>query len=537
MTNIPAGNDAYAAALDAVFKRDDLRGVYPDELDEGRVYEAAAAFAAQLNRRGGEEGAPGDAAPRIAVGYDARVSSPGLAAVACQGVAAAGGIPIPVGLCSTEMIYFACSAGERGGGLAGGIMLTASHNPAAYNGMKFLLRGGAPLGPAGLQELRRGMCQWHQEGAPRVDYARLFREFLLSRTGWQAAMPPLPSPLTVVVSAGNGVGAVAFAPLAACLAGQGIDVHFMEEEPDGRFPHGVPNPLLPEFMSRLAARVRECHAALGIGFDGDADRAGFVDESGQVLSSAEVYVAIARHKLASLGGAGALPGRPVLMRNLCCSQYILDAFRGDAVEIVDTPVGHGQIKRLMRAPQFQGRVIFAGEHSGHYFYPEFASVDSGMMSALLMLQILRREALAGRRLSELFAAARQNYCWSGELNAELPSRAAVERTLARACAMVRERFPRACRMEVHPEAGTGLNRVYRMPPEAVYRPADMGCPDLKLCLEEEGAGWWMVLRPSGNEPKLRLNVEAYGAGCRERCRELTAWLKEELLAPSTEAKG
>ena len=134
-------------------------------------------------------------------------------------------------------------------------------------------------------------------------------------------------------------------------------------------------------MSRIGTAVRESGAQLGIGFDGDADRAGFVDEQGAEIIPAQVYALVVQDRLASWRGSE----KPVVMRNLCCSRLIWDLFNGSA-EVVDTPVGHGQIKQLMRHPRYRERILFAGEHSGHYFYPEFYSVDSGMLTSLALIR-------------------------------------------------------------------------------------------------------------------------------------------------------
>ncbi len=522
----------YSKRVATIFKRDDIRGVYPTELDEELAFESGYAFAQMLLF--------GDLPPeveehlpplRIVVGHDARLSSSSLAAAVVRGVESWGAEVQFIGLCSSEEIYFHCG---REGNIVGGIMVTASHNPAEYNGMKFVLHGGAPLTGAQLAAMRQAMEKHLADIRRPAERSTDFQKHLLELSGWGSIniryARARGASLKVVVSAGNGVGAVAFAPFIQLLEPQGFAFIMMEAEPDGSFPNGVPNPLLPEFMGRLAARVQAEGADLGIGFDGDADRAGFVDGGGHVLASAEVYTAVARYKLAH---AGATAGRPVLMRNLCCSRYIVDAFREDDVEIVETPVGHGQIKQLMRHPDYSGRVLFAGEHSGHYFYPEFFSVDSGMMTSLTMLHVLQEACAAGTTLAALFDDYRRNYCWSGELNVPLPSEKSVEEVIRAAYEAVRTRFE-GCRLvvsQVAPDAATGLNGVadYAAGAWDDLRRNSLACADLKVRHEgADGAGWWFVMRPSGNEPKLRLNVEAYGKDCTAVCRGLTAFLQEHM---------
>jgi len=481
----------YEEHLKAIFKRDDIRGVVGTELTDELVAEAACAFARRFK-------ASATSSPlRVAIGYDARLSSPELALAAAKGVVDGGCLPVLLGMCSSEQLYYVCGvSGDEADAIqkwdcAGGIMVTASHNPAEYNGMKFVLAGGKPLDADGMTSLRETMAAIHAERLRQVALADEFASEMLRRSGWNDAAQAAccGRKLRIVVNAGNGVGWRAFAPCAARLERFGMEFVPFEGEPDGHFPNGVPNPLLPEFMGRLARQVKEQGADLGIAFDGDADRAGFVDEGGQVLAPAEVYTAVAGFKLANLPSGAP---RPVIMRNLCCSQYILEAFRDRAVDVIDTPVGHGQIKRLMRSEEFKERVLFAGEHSGHYFYPEFFSVDSGIMTALTLLHCLQEDAANGRRLSQRFALVRRNYCWSGELNAQLATREAVMAVMAQTWLRTAERFgASAVRMEVFLDETTGLNRIRKAVATAEYAPAAMAFPDLKVCLDDgAGNGWW-----------------------------------------------
>ncbi len=493
----------WSRRLDGVFKRDDLRGVWPSPLSAGVVAVAARAFAEMLRERGASE-------PGVAVAYDARTGSEELSEAASAGVALGGGHPVALGLASSEQLYFAC--GRHPGRFQGGIMITASHNPAEYNGMKCVLAGGRPLTGGDLAELRRRMEALHA-AEERCDLAGEFAEHLLELGGFAGAAP-LTKPLKAVVAAGNGVGVAAFRPIAARLERLGFVFEYLDGEPDGRFPHGVPNPLLPEYMARLGEAVRRSGAQLGIGFDGDADRAGFVDETGAEVIPAQVYALVAQYKLSRLPQGAP---RPVLMRNLCSSQLLKELFGGVA-EVVDTPVGHGQIKQLMRHPRYCGRVLFAGEHSGHYFYPEFYSVDSGMLTSLCLLQVARE----GVALSARLADWRARYRWSGEINWSLPSR---ERVFPAMQAVARHFEGRAgvVRQEVRVDSELGLARVFAA--QGGYAPEALRFPDLKFIVDDGASGWWFVLRPSGNEPKLRLNVEAWGRDCAARCADLAEEVK------------
>lgn len=498
--------------LSQLFKRDDLRGVWPEIMDAETALLAAQAFAMELKSRGAAE-------PVIAVGYDARTGSPELALAACRGINTAGGHAVHLGMCSSEQLYFAC--GRYPERFAGGIMVTASHNPAEYNGMKFVLAGGAPFAGKDLESLRGTMLALYQPPA-REDLSFDFADYLLEKSGIAALRSAAPVTVKAVVAAGNGVGAAAFAPVAAQLRELGFEFQYLDEEPDGRFPNGVPNPLLPEYMARLGAAVREHHADIGIGFDGDADRAGFVDEQGCEVIPALVYALVAERKLAANPSISA----PVLMRNLCCSQLLKRHFTAKGVTVVDTPVGHGQIKQLMRHENYKDRIVFAGEHSGHYFYPEFFSVDSGMMTSLLLLQTVREARQANRSISELLEEWRKNYVWSGEINWELPSREQIFPAMT----AVWKHFaaePGMQRMEgrADEELG-GLQRIFAA--ESDYDPAALRFPDLKGIVDQGENGWWFVLRPSGNEPRLRLNVEAWGENAAQRCAEKTAEIKSLL---------
>ena len=496
-----------SSILSAVFKRDDLRGVYPEAMNATIARVAARAFAELC----------GGAAPCIAVGYDARLSSPELARAACEGVAAAGGRSVELGMVSSEQLYFAC--GQYPERFAGGIMVTASHNPAEYNGMKFLHAGGQPVTAEELAQMRQRMTELLEKSeiidykvvADNCDLCEAFAERMLALSPTPDARPS--APLRILVAAGNGVGAKAFAPIAKRLESEGCEFVWLDEVPDGHFPHGVPNPLLPEYMSRIGEAVRAHGAQLGIGFDGDADRAGFVDETGTEIIPAQVYALVVQDRLAAWRGAG----KPVVMRNLCCSQLLRDLF-AEVAEVVDTPVGHGQIKQLMRHPRYRDRILFAGEHSGHYFYPEFYSVDSSMLTSLALIRRTQRLAAEGRVLSSVLDAWRLNYCWSGERNFELPSREQVFVAMREVWARLRE-IPGTQRYEVRVDAALGLPRAF--PGEGEYHPDQIRFPDLKVVLDHGDHGWWCVVRPSGNEPKLRLNVEAWGQDAQTRCAEVT----------------
>ena len=496
--------------ISRIFKRDDIRGVWPDELNCNLSQLIGRTFAEML-RQPGENRA-------IVVGHDARKGSFELLCALCQGIEGAGVSVRSIGLCSTEQIYY--MAGHYPEKFIGGAMITASHNPAQYNGIKFVHAGALPFTTAELVEMRTRMENAFIERTA-VPVGDEFARFMFDMSGFAAEKPLEGAPLKVVVLAGNGVGAKAFRPLGELLAPKGFEFIYENEEPDGDFPCGVPNPLLPAFNQLLGEMVRKHHAELGICFDGDADRAGFVDGDGVPLIPSQVLAIVALSKLASSSSAS----RPVVMRNLCCSHLLEDLFGdGTKAELVDTPVGHGQIKQLMRCDDYKSRVIFAGEHSGHYFYPEFFSVDSGILTSLCMLRRLKALKAQGRTLSQELAEWRKRYLWSGEINFRMPD----QQHVANALEFMRhyeESTPNRTRFEIRKDPKNGLARVF----VAEQSAAETAAPDVKIQVTDaDGSGWWFVVRPSGNEPILRLNVEVWGKTPRD-LEDLVATLRQTLI--------
>ena len=494
--------------LTDIVRRDDIRGLWPEELSAEVAWRFGEAFAAGLCR----SGAP---APVIVVGYDARTGSPELALALARGVREAGGQVEWLGLASTEHVYY--MTGRHPERYAGGAMITASHNPAEYNGIKFVFAGARPLGASDLQGLR-DYAAARLNPPTGADARSEFAAFALECTGVLRLPATAVARWQVVVAAGHGVGAWAFAPLARALESRGFRFTFLEPDPDGSFPGGVPNPLVPQFVRRLGRAVRAGGAQLGIGFDGDGDRAGFVDSGGREITASQVLALVAEPKLA---GAKA---PALLLRNLCCSQLLVDCYAArPEVTLVDTPVGHGKVKLLLRHPAYRDGVVMAGEHSGHYYYPEFYHVDSGMLTALYMLKLLAEATLAGRRLETRLSAWRQHYAWSGEINYRFASHADQERLLDTLAA--RYATAGGTRYEVRPDPALGgLERVFANP--APYERTRLQSPDVKYAFPTDGgrSGWWFVVRPSGNEPQLRLNVESWGTASTSRTRTHVAAL-------------
>ena len=514
-----------ADTIRAVLKRDDVRGLWPHELSAEVAGLFGEAFAALLAPSGA-----GASAPVVVVGHDARIGSLELGLAFCRGLRQRGAEAVWLGLVSTEQVYYL--TGRYPERYAGGAMITASHNPKEYNGIKFVRAGARPLDAADLGRLRdlaiAGLAL-----PPTLEAGEEFAAFLLECAGMAALPRTRQARCRVVVAAGHGVGGAAFAPLARALEAWGFRFTMVDAEPDGDFPRGVPNPLLPGFIRGLGRAVRSEGAALGIGFDGDGDRAGFTDAAGREITGAEVFSLVTARKLAALPAGLAAP---VVMRNLCGSRLLVDLCAAHpGVTLVDTPVGHGKIKLLMRHEAYRDRVVMAGEHSGHYFYPEMYSVDSGMLTTLYMLQILIDASRTGGGLAQRLRPWRRRYAWSGEINYVFDDLAGPARALdavARHLAAAGQRYE----VRADPALG-GLERVF--PAAGPYDRAALASPDLKIeWSAPDGAhGWWFVLRPSGNEPKLRLNVETWGANARSRTREQVAAIVPLIAAAGGRCQG
>lgn len=500
-----------------IIKRDDIRGLYPEELNGNTAEQIGFATCKLLQKE--------TPAPRIAIGYDCRHGNIEIQNGFARGFQSAGGTCDTFGLLSTEHVYYICGTHPE---YTAGAMITASHNPKEYNGIKMLHGGCVPFTSAELAEIGSTMQNYTpskaQPTAPQLQLINFneYADTLLKISGLDKREDSNHGQIRVVVLAGHGMGAVAFGSIAAKLQPKGLQVALIEPEPDGDFPNGVPNPLNKEYMAKLASLVEQHQADLGICFDGDADRAGFVDAWGQEIIPSQVLALIAKHRLAQSKAEA-----PVIMRNLCCSQLIADQFPKDgAVQLIDTPVGHGRIKLLMRHPQFQSRCVFAGEHSGHYFYPDFFYVDSGVLTSLNMIRITWELREQKKSLPEMLASWRKNYVWSGEINFQLNTQEEVLPVMR--TVWNDENKPGIRRFEVAEDPQLKVQRVFEN--NGQYTPEKLPAPDLKMQYSDNDGGWWFVLRPSGNEPRLRLNVEAWGNNAATVCKDKTAQLIQKLLS-------
>ncbi len=371
------------------FKAYDIRGKVPDELNDVLARKIGRSFAAVYNLK------------KVVVGRDIRPSSEGLVQALIAGLRDMGAYVLDLGLCGTEEIYHAAFSMEPAG-VDGGVIVTASHNPADYNGMKFVVRGARPVtGESGLKEMARLIAADNQP-LPRTAPGQL--ECLNNKPSYvQHLLGYIDinklNPLKVVVNSGNGCAGAIVDMLAAHLPFQFIRVH---HEPDGTFPHGVPNPLLPEKRAETARMVRENKADLGIAWDGDFDRCFFWDEDGNFVEGYYIVGLLAGEMLKKEPG-GKILYDPRLTWNT--EEQVKQA---DGIPIM-TRTGHAFIKERMR----QENAVYGGEMSAHHYFRDFGYCDSGMIPWLLISALLCRE---GKKLSELVADRVAAFPVSGEIN-------------------------------------------------------------------------------------------------------------------------
>jgi phosphomannomutase len=433
-----------AAGVHRVIKAYDVRGLVGEQIDEPFVTDVGAAFARLLREEG---------ADKVAVGYDMRESSPTLAAAFASGVTGQGLDVVRVGLASTDQLYFASGFLD-----CPGAMFTASHNPAAYNGIKLCRAGAKPVGrDTGLatiaDDVIAGVPKYDGPAGTVTDRDVLadYGEFLRSLVNLSGVRP-----LRVAVDAGNGMaGHTAPAVLGPI---ESITMEPLYFDLDGTFPNHEANPLDPANLVDLQNHVRASGADIGLAFDGDADRCFVVDERGEPVSPSAVTALVAARELGREIGA-------TVIHNLITSRAVPELVTERGGNPVRSCVGHSYIKALMA----QTGAIFGGEHSAHYYFRDFWGADSGMLAALHVLAALGEQH---RPLSELMADY-QRYEPSGEINF----------TVADA---------QACIDAVLKSFGTQIVSIDRLDGVTV---------DL-------GEGTWFNIRMSNTEPLLRLNVEA-----------------------------
>ncbi len=443
------------ADLDAIFKAYDIRGTTPDQLDNDTARAIGAAFAHFAGKQVG-------GVKKILVGRDMRASGVELAAAFSAGVQSQGVDVVDLGLCSTDLVYFASGKLD-----SPAVMLTASHNPAQYNGMKMCLPGAKPIGEdSGLREIkelaRTGLAPAPGPvgGRQNLDLLRDFARHVQSFVDLNVLRP-----LKIVADTANGMGGLV---VPAVFAGLPFDLEVMYGELDGTFPNHPADPIQAENQRDLQARVLEVGADVGLAFDGDADRVFLVDEQGQTLSGSLTTAIVA---------AGVLEKHPgsTILHNCICSKAVPEVVRERGGTPVRTKVGHSYIKAVMA----ETGAAFGGEHSAHYYFRDNWRADSGSIAALLVLEQLSK---AGQPLSELRKPF-DRYAASGEINSRVTDPQAVIESVA-----------------------------------AAY-PAD--AQDRLDGLTVDLGEWWFNLRASNTEPLLRLNLEASDeTSCAERVREV-----------------
>jgi phosphomannomutase len=378
----------------AIFKAYDVRGTYPDQIDERVAMAVGSAFATFAD------------SPSIVMARDMRDSGVTLSEAFSQGARAVGVEVIDLGLASTDFLYFA--SGHLN---LPGTMFTASHNPARYNGIKLCLAGAKPIGvESGLKEIEERTHQFYDHPATTGELAP-YRELDLT-SEWVAHVHSFVDvttfrPLKIVADTANGMGGFV-APLV--FAGLPFDVEILYPELDGNFPNHPADPLNPENIKDLQRRVLDVGADVGLAFDGDADRVFVVDEKAQPLSGSTTTAMVAQVMLRRHPGA-------TVLYNLICSKSVPEVIAEAGGVGLRTRVGHSYIKQVMA----ESGAIFGGEHSGHYYYRDNYRADSGIITAFVVLELL---SATDQPLSEL-AKPFIRYAASGEINTEVENPAAT----------------------------------------------------------------------------------------------------------------
>ncbi|MEV1129844.1 phosphomannomutase/phosphoglucomutase [Agromyces sp. NPDC049794] len=471
----PAAPSEARARLDAIVKAYDVRGIVGEGFTDATVEALGAAFVDEVGAAGG----------RVVVGHDMRDSSPGFAAAFARGATRRGADVVAIGLCSTDETYFASGSMN-----AAAAMFTASHNPAAYNGIKFSRAGAQGISlDTGLAAIRDRAADSLEQGiadaaAPGsvveadvlADYAAHLRS-LVDLSGIR--------PLKIVVDAGNGMGGLTVPAVlgdAAGLPALPLEIVPLYFELDGTFPNHEANPLEPANLVDLQRAVVEHGADLGLAFDGDADRCFVVDEQGAAVTPSAIAAIVALREIERVRAAG--EHDVVVIHNLITSRIVPETIEEAGALAVRTRVGHSLIKDRMA----ETGAVFGGEHSAHYYFRDFWGADNGMLAAM---HVLAEFGAQNAPLSE-FAARFDPYALSGELNSTVDDVPAAYTRIV--------------------EAFTG---------RADFDELD-GLTVTGITAGDEPF-WWFNVRPSNTEPLLRLNVEGEDAAT-------MASIRDEVLA-------
>ncbi|MFM1986122.1 MAG: hypothetical protein RIS18_339 [Actinomycetota bacterium] len=446
--------------LQNLIKAYDVRGVVPTDLDENICYLIGQAFVIALKLRK-EEGGCG----QVVIAHDMRPSGPALVKSFAQGVRDQGVDVLHMGLASTDGLYFATGFLN-----IAGAMFTASHNPAEYNGIKLAKPGAAPVGQdSGLREITKLVLNPIEKYTGKMGEER-FQDLNKEYVKYLHSLVDLNSArkLKVVIDAGNGMGGFSVPKVFENSNFEIVPLYF---ELDGTFPNHEANPIEPANLVDLQKRVILEKADIGIAFDGDADRAFFVDEQGNSISPSAITALIAKRELKREPGS-------TIIHNLITSKSVAEVVKENGGTARKTRVGHSFIKQVMK----DTNAIFGGEHSGHFYFRDFWFADSGMLAALHVLAALG-ETKSQTTFSSLIKEF-DRYIASGEINTKVKD---VKETSNK----VKDHF--ASQNDVQIDDLDGLTF--------------------------SGANWWVNVRPSNTEPLLRLNAEAKDHATMEKVRD------------------
>jgi phosphomannomutase len=436
----------------SIFKAYDIRGTYPDQLDEDVAYRIGRAFVTFLQSE------------KVAVGRDMRLSSPQLSEAFIAGATDQGADVTDIGLCSTDMLYFASGILD-----CAGAMFTASHNPKEYNGLKICRRKAAPISEdTGIRDIRDIALGGKFEAAARkgrVEERDLLPQYVDHVLGFIDVSTL--RPLKVVADAGNGMAGLILPALFERLPCELVPHCF---ELDGSFPHHQPDPINPDNIALLSRWVLDDAGDLGMAFDGDADRVFLVNDRGEAVSGSLTTALVAKRILQTH------PGEKII-HNCICSWVVPETIREYGGTPIRQRVGHSFIKQTMA----ETGAVFAGEHSGHYYFRDNFRADSGLIASMFILEIV---SIEGRPLSQILEPFKKYYA-SGEINSRVEDIPAKLEEIA---------------------ALYGEGRVDRLDGISV-----------------EFDDWWFNVRPSNTEPLIRLNLEA-------KTRELMEAKRDEVLA-------
>lgn len=425
-----------ASRLDAIVKAYDVRGLYPSQFDDDVAFRLGAAVADFF------------AGSELVVGRDTRPSGAALVGAFSDGAQSRGANVVDIGVVSTDLVYFA--SGKMN---VPGAMFTASHNPAGYNGLKLCGPGAAPISTdSGLEQIKAAAATGVTPGATRgsrreADFVGAFADHVRSFID-----PARLAGMRIVADTANGAGGVI---VPAVLGGLGVELELLYAELDGTFPNHPADPIQPENLVDLQARVLAKGADVGLAFDGDADRVFLVDEKAVPVSGSLTTAIVADRVLRANAGA-------TVLYNLICSRVVPEVIAERGGVGIRTRVGHSFIKAVMA----ETGAIFGGEHSGHYYFRNNFRADSGIIAALMVLEAIADEGKSLGHLRQPF----ERYVQSGELNYRVDSTAVVTEAIAADFAD----YPQ----------------------------------DHLDGLTVDGGPWWFNVRASNTEPLLRLNVEA-----------------------------